>query len=203
MAARATARAPDLAARIGPNAVLQLLPVLEREGGAALRDRLMQDAGLAAPPSDAGMMPEAPAARLHRALRRALPDDAARIAAAAGRATGDYILAHRIPARAQSLLRRLPASVASWLLTRAIAQHSWTFAGSGRFELASGRPLTLRIHDNPVVRGERSDVPLCHWHAAVFQRLFNELVDPAIRVHEARCCAMGSQSCDFVIGRAG
>jgi divinyl protochlorophyllide a 8-vinyl-reductase len=184
---------------IGPNAILQMLPVLEREGGPALRDRLLRAAGLTAPPPDTGMMPEGPAARLHQALRRDLPEDAARIAAEAGRATGDYILAHRIPQRAQGLLRRLPAPVASWMLTRAIAQHAWTFAGSGRFEVGSGRPLSFRIHDNPVVRGERADAPLCHWHVAVFERLFTELVHPSIRVRETACCAMGARACEFVV----
>lgn len=193
---------PNGAALIGPNAVLQLLPVLEREGGVPLRDRLMKAAGLSAPPPDTGMMPEAPAARLHQALRRALPDRAAEIAAEAGRGTGNYILAHRIPQRAQSLLQRLPTPVARWMLARAIAQHAWTFTGSGRFEIGAGSPLNLRIHDNPVVRGEVSDVPLCHWHAAVFERLFTELVHPGLRVRETSCCAMGAEACVFVVAPA-
>lgn len=184
---------------IGPNTILQMLPVLEREGGPALRDRLMQAAGIEVPPPDKGMMPEGPAAHLHQALRRELPDAAPRLAAEAGRATGDYILAHHIPQRAQSLMRRLPAPVASWLLTRAIAQHAWTFAGSGRFEVGSSRPLSFGIHDNPVVRGEHATAPLCHWHAAVFERLFTDLVHPAIRVHETACCAMGAAACEFVV----
>jgi divinyl protochlorophyllide a 8-vinyl-reductase len=194
MAARGSA-----AALIGPNAVLQMLPVLEQQGGPALRDRMLRAAGLSAPPADTGMMPEGPAARLHQAVRRALPQDAPRIAAEAGRGTGAYILAHRIPQRAQSLLRRLPVPVANWLLARAIAQHAWTFAGSGRFEIAPGRPLRFRIHDNPVVRGERSDTPLCQWHAAVFEKLFTDLVHPDLRVHETACCAMGAPACEFVV----
>ena len=187
--------------RIGPNAILQLLPVLEAEGGAALRDRLLSAAGLKAPPSDAGMMDERPAAAMHQALRRELPERAAALARAAGLATGDYILAHRIPRPAQALLRRLPAPVAAWLLTRAIAQHSWTFAGSGRFEVLSTRPLSFRIVDNPVVRGERAGAPICHWHVAVFERLFTELVHPDYRVRETACCATGAEACVFELTR--
>jgi divinyl protochlorophyllide a 8-vinyl-reductase len=196
VAARATA-----GGLIGPNAILQLLPVLEREGGAALRDRLLRAAGLKAPPSDTGMMDERPAAAMHHALRRELPDRAAALARQAGLATGDYILAHRIPAPAQALLRRLPVPVAAWMLTRAIAQHSWTFAGSGRFEVLSSRPLSVRILDNPVVRGERAEAPICHWHAAVFERLFTDLVHPGYRVRETACCATDAPACVFELRR--
>ena len=147
------------------------------------------------------MMDEGPAAAMHQALRRDLPDRAAALARAAGLATGDYILAHRIPKPAQALLRRLPVPVAAWLLTRAIAQHSWTFAGSGRFEVLSTRPLSFRILDNPVVRGERADGPICHWHAAVFERLFATLVHPGYRAVETACCATGAPACVFEITR--
>lgn len=189
----------EAAGRIGPNAVLQLLPVLEREGGAALRDRLMALAGLTAAPPDTGMMPEAPAAALHQALRRELPERAAALAWAAGLATGDYILAHRIPVRAQAVLRFLPSSWASRILARAIARNAWTFAGSGRFELCYGKPLRFLVHDNPVVRGERAAAPVCHWHRAVFERLFTELADPSIKVRETACCATGDPACVFEI----
>ncbi|MGY6409464.1 MAG: bacteriochlorophyll 4-vinyl reductase [Alkalilacustris sp.] len=192
---------PAGTARIGPNAVLQLLPVLEAEGGQPLVDRMLAAAGLSAPPSDAGMMDERPAAAMHQALRRELPDRAPDLARAAGLATGDYILAHRIPKPAQTLLRRLPVPIAAWMLTRAIAQHSWTFAGSGRFEILSTRPLRIAIHDNPVVRGEHSPTPLCHWHCAVFERLFTTLIHPAYRATETTCCATGAEACVFEIAR--
>ena len=190
---------PAGTAKIGPNAILQLLPVLEAEGGQPLVDRMLAEAGLTAPPPNTGMMDERPAAAMHQALRRDLPARAADLARAAGLATGDYILAHRIPNPAQSLLRRLPPPIAAWMLTRAIAQHSWTFAGSGRFEILSTRPLSIAIHDNPVVRGEHSDIPLCHWHAAVFERLFTTLIHPDYRAHETACCATGAKACVFKI----
>ncbi len=185
---------------IGPNAILQLLPVLERAGGAALRDQVMAAAGVFEAPRDDAMMPEAPAARLHQALRLIEPQMAPSLAWAAGARTGQYILAHRIPGPAQAVLRMMPAGLAGPLLSRAIAKHAWTFAGSGRFRLAGA--LAFEIEDNPIVRGEVSDVPLCDWHRAVFETLFRTLVDPALRCEEETCCAMGAPACRFVLRRS-
>jgi divinyl protochlorophyllide a 8-vinyl-reductase len=185
---------------IGPNAILQLVPVLDRAGGAALREAVLEAAGLRALPDGTAMIAEAEAARLHQALRRVAPGLAPELARAAGRRTGDYILANRIPAPAQRVLKALPAALAAPLLTRAIARHAWTFAGSGRFEVVSRRPLTFAIHDNPLVRGEHADRCLCHWHAAVFERLFRVLVDPNMTVRETACAACGDPACTFAIG---
>ncbi|MDX8353773.1 bacteriochlorophyll 4-vinyl reductase [Cognatiyoonia sp. IB215182] len=186
---------------IGPNAILQLLPVLEQAGGTRLRDQIMWAAGVFDPPSDAGLMPEAPAARIHQALREIEPEMASSLAWAAGVRTAEYIMAHRIPGLAQGLLRLLPAPLAAPLLSKAIAQHAWTFAGSGRFSVAG--KLVFEIADNPIVRGEHSDRPLCHWHAAVFEKLFSELVDPRLRCEETACCAMGAPACRFELTRMG
>ncbi|MEM1431648.1 MAG: V4R domain-containing protein, partial [Pseudomonadota bacterium] len=41
--------------------------------------------------------------------------------------------------------------------------------------------------------------PLCHWHAAVFERLFRVLVSPESSVTEVACCAMGAPACRFEI----
>ncbi|WP_322891821.1 MULTISPECIES: bacteriochlorophyll 4-vinyl reductase [unclassified Yoonia] len=185
---------------IGPNAVLQMLPVLEQAGGVALRDRVMAAAGLFAPPSDAGLMPEAPAARLHQALRMIDPELAPALAWAAGVRTAQYIMAHRIPRAAQVVLRVVPRPLAARLLSAAIARHAWTFAGSGRFAVVA--PLVFEIADNPIVRGEVSDAPLCHWHRAVFETLFRSLVDNRLRCAEVACCATGDPACRFVLERA-
>ncbi|MEQ8516173.1 MAG: bacteriochlorophyll 4-vinyl reductase [Chromatocurvus sp.] len=187
-------------ARIGPNSVLQLAQVLDAHVGQAARQALMVEAGLMALPPDSGLMPEGPAARLHQALRLRYPAEAAALLAReAGGRTGDYILAHRIPLPAQRLLRVLPRFLATRLLAGAIGKHAWTFAGSGDFRVARGRPLTFELYDNPVVRGEHARQPLCHWHAAVFQRLFSTLVSPDIRCVEVECCAMGSSACRFTL----
>ena len=95
------------------------------------------------------------------------------------------------------LLQHSPPWLAAPLLARTIDRHAWTFAGSGRFRIASKRPLVFELHDNPVVRGETAAEPICHWHAAVFQRLFNSLVDPDLTCRETACCATGSDCCRF------
>jgi divinyl protochlorophyllide a 8-vinyl-reductase len=59
---------------IGPNALTQLLPVLERAGGAELRERLLARAGVVDLPDMTGLIDEAPVARLHQAMRAEVPD---------------------------------------------------------------------------------------------------------------------------------
>lgn len=189
------------AAEIGPNAVLQMIPVLDRVLGPPARLRLCQAAGLGAMPSDAGLMPEEPAVRLHQSLRALAPADAALIAAEAGRGTAEYILAHRIPGLAQVLLRALPPGLAAQALSRAIERHAWTFAGSGRFRrLGAWR---FELEDNPLIRGEASPGPICHWHVAVFERLYRALVAPDARCRETACAAAGAPACRFELSRAG
>jgi divinyl protochlorophyllide a 8-vinyl-reductase len=185
-------------ARIGPNAILQHLPVLDDAIGIALRDALLHRAGVAEPPPDAGMLPEGEVARLHHAVRLFLPDRAPDIQRAAGLATGDYILAHRIPRAAQALIRALPKPLGARLLAMAITKHAWTFAGSGVFRVLCYRPLRVEIRDNPLALGP-ADAPICQWHAAVFERLFGVLVWPDAQVHEEACTAMGNPSCIFRI----
>ncbi|MBY6202313.1 bacteriochlorophyll 4-vinyl reductase [Maritalea mobilis] len=188
--------------RIGPNAILQLVPVLEDEAGPEVTAHLMAMAGVIEIPNPAeGLIDEGPAARLHQAMRAEMPDAAPRLAKEAGKRTGDYILAHRIPSKAQAILRLLPARLAAPILAKAVAKHAWTFCGSGDFRLVSTWPVVFEIGDNPVVRGERSDVPLCHWHAAVFERLFSELCGPGWSCEEVACCAQGAEACRFEMAR--
>jgi divinyl protochlorophyllide a 8-vinyl-reductase len=184
---------------IGPNALTQLLPLLERAGGAELRERLLARAGVFELPDMTGLIDEAPVARLHQVMRAEVPDLAPALAWEAGQRTADYILAHRIPWPVQSVLKRLPAWAAGPVLTKAIAKNAWTFAGSGRFEVVRAWPAVLLIHDNPVVRGERAEGPLCHWHAGVFERLYRVLVTDRARVREVACCAEGAEACRFEV----
>ncbi len=215
--------------RIGPNALLQLVPVLERQGGPALRQAVFEAGGVRGPIDRRAMVPEGAVACVHQAMRRLVPGLAPGLATAAGTATGDYILAHRIPRAVQVLLRHLPRAIAADLLARAVAGHAWTFAGSGRFSrvradpplareggrgtwpaVAMGifarkkpgpEPVVFEIAGNPLVDGERAGAPVCHWHAAVFQRLFAVLVDPGVEVRETACCACGAPACRFEIRR--
>jgi divinyl protochlorophyllide a 8-vinyl-reductase len=201
--ARATdATASDPAtAEIGPNAVTQLINALNAAGLAPVARAIFSEAALTdwltAPPT--AMVDERPVALLHQTLRRMLPpQQAGAILADAGRRTGDYILAHRIPKFAQTILKMLPASIAARLLMKAITAHAWTFAGSGRFSAKAGKSVTFEIAANPLCAGEHSDQQVCIWHAAVFQRLFQVLVSPDTRVIESSCGARGDDCCRFV-----
>jgi divinyl protochlorophyllide a 8-vinyl-reductase len=167
---------PETSARIGPNAILQLLPVLDAALGRAARDRLLS--GIDLPPLDAGMWPEAACRAAHLAVWKGCGDQAGVILAQAGQGTADYILAHRIPGPAKALIRALPAPLGARLLTAAIARHAWTFAGSGHFSVTGRSPLSVEISDNPLAF---PGLP-CPWHAAVFTRLFQRLVWPRVRV---------------------
>lgn len=192
-------RAGQGAGLIGPNAVLQLVPLLDRAGGTEWRQTLLARAGMEALPDGSAMIPEVPVTRLHQALRRDRPDLAARLSWQAGLATGDYILAHRIPKAAQLLLKILPWRLSARLLSLAIARNAWTFAGSGQFLVLS--PLIFELRANPLVRGEVADHPLCDWHRGVFTRLFQTLVHPRLTCLEPRCCATGHAACRFEMHR--
>jgi len=185
---------------IGPNAILQLAPVIERFGGHDRLQHMMAQAGLFELPDGLSMIPEGNAARLHRQLRTEEPALAPVLSAEAGRRTADYILAHRIPAPAQRLLCALPPALAAWALSKAIAQHAWTFAGSGAFRARSA--WVFEIAANPLVRGEVSATPLCAWHAAVFEGLYRTLVAPDCQCREVSCCAQAPGTpCRFEIRR--
>jgi len=188
--------------RIGPNAIIQVTRVLERVVGSMPAAELMTDAGLGgyllAPPQH--MVDEREVIALHAAVRRRLgPAGAGEVLRQAGTATGDYLLAHRIPRPAQLLLRALPAQIAARVLVATIARHAWTFAGSGRFAAQPGRPLVITIVDNPICRGISSPAPVCDYFAATFERLFQQLVHPRAAVIETQCAAAGAPSCRFEI----
>ncbi|MTI44828.1 divinyl protochlorophyllide a 8-vinyl-reductase [Roseibium hamelinense] len=184
---------------IGPNAVSQLLDVLTKEGGAELRSDFERKAGLVPLPDLTSMIPETVAATAHNTVRHCYAKTSIGILKRAGYQTGDYILANRIPAPAKWLLKALPDFLASRLLAQAVAKHAWTFAGSGEFRVTSQNPLTFTLKDNPLIRGENAASPQCIWHAMVFQRLFNALVDANAKVIETECCAMGHPACRFQI----
>lgn len=185
-------------ARIGPNAILQLVPLLDQAIGPRARQGLFHEAGVTLPPPDAGMLPEDQVIRLHGALDFWLPTLAPDLLRKAGLATGDYILANRIPALAKKAIHLMPAPLGARLLAKAINRHAWTFAGSGAFSIEGFRPLTLSIRGNPLAWG-KGQAPGCHWHAAVFERLFSNLVWPDTKVQETACCAMGHPACRFRI----
>ena len=65
MNAPAVTSATGTPSLIGPNSVLQLVPLLDAELGAAERERLLSASGLEDLPSNEGLMLETPAAALH------------------------------------------------------------------------------------------------------------------------------------------
>jgi divinyl protochlorophyllide a 8-vinyl-reductase len=133
-------------------------------------------------------------------VREQLAGSTAReVAWAAGVATGDYLLAHRIPGFAQRLLRVMPAPIASRVLLKAITQHAWTFAGSGHFHAQHGRPVIVTIGDCAICRGARAAEPCCDYYSAAFMRLFSVLVHPRATAREVACIATGAPACRFEI----
>ena len=187
---------------IGPNAVLQYQPIIERLGGTDRVDEMLASSGIFNVPDGSEMIDEGVAARLHRQVRIEEPDLAPLLAAAAGAGTADYILRNRIPRGVRLILRLLPAALAAPLLARAIERHAWTFAGSGTFRMEG--PWKFAIAQNPLVRGEEAGRPICHWHCAVFEHLYRALVAPDCRCREIACCAQSdSDVCVFEITREG
>lgn len=189
-------------AAIGPNAILQLLPVVSERLGPGAADCLLLRAGLqSAPDPAAGLMPELPAIRMHQALRSSWPSVATGIQALAGERTAEYLLAHRIPRPVQLLLRSLPSRLSAALLSKAIASNAWTFCGSGEFKYAMWPWPSFAIANNPLVRGESSRTPLCVWHQSVFLTLFDRLCGGGWSVQETQCGAQGSACCRFELRR--
>lgn len=188
--------------RIGPNAITRVAEALRERLGDAAAVSLFAHAGLAQllaqPPEH--MVDEAQVTRLHGELRHTLGVEAARgIARDAGRRTGDYLLAHRIPRAAQAVLKRLPAPLAARALLSAIRGHAWTFAGSGEFTARAGHPVVLTIRHNPLCRGATLAQPCCDFYAATFERLFRELVHRQSCVVETDCEACGDDLCRFEV----
>ncbi|MGO9421202.1 bacteriochlorophyll 4-vinyl reductase [Roseiarcus sp.] len=192
----------ETSGRVGPNAAIQLLRVLPLAAEPETVLRILVTAGVLDwaihPPTD--MVEERSVAALHRATRKILHlEEGLAVLAEAGGLTGDYILANRIPGWARAALKALPARISSRLLAKAITAHAWTFVGSGRFACCFANGLTFEIWSNPFCVGERSDSPICAWHAAVFQRLYQALASPRARVVETHCSARGDACCRFAV----
>lgn len=198
----AVAAVPDPAARIGPNAVIRMGEALTDRLGRTEALRVFTAAGVApwldAPPD--AMVDEACVTALHRVLRDTVDaDTAAAISHDAGVRTADYLLAVRIPRIVQAVLKRLPPGPASRILLSAIGRHSWTFAGSGTFEVRPGRPLALAIRDCPLCRGATAATPQCAYYAGTFERLYRVLVSRRTMVRETACQAQGAEACVFTL----
>jgi divinyl protochlorophyllide a 8-vinyl-reductase len=184
------------AGRIGPNAVTRLAEAL----GPSLAPEVFRAAGLAHRLADppGRMVPESEVTALHHALREMLGEAGAEaMAREAGRLTALYLLGHRIPRPLQAVLTLLPATLAARILTQAIGNHAWTFAGSGSFRVLPGKPMRLEVAGGPIPRAGAADHPVCGYYAATFETLFRTLVSPRTQVEEIACEAMGAPACVF------
>jgi divinyl protochlorophyllide a 8-vinyl-reductase len=172
-------------ALIGPNAVLKAVEVMEERLGASETAAILADAQITRLPSGEHMIPEIEALRLHRWLALHDPMGAFVIAEEAGARTADYIIANRIPRAVCWLLRHLPAWAAAPLLMAAIRKHAWTFVGAGAFAAEGSWAFTIdRSRAGDAVPPPDS---LFLWYAAVFTRLYRQLVAPGstCRMREA------------------
>ena len=151
---------------------------------------------LDAPPRE--MVDELEVALLHRTLVAQLGAGGARdISQLAGRLTGDYLLAHRIPLAAQRGLGVLPRRVAARLLTIAIARHAWTFAGSGQFSYRFVPFPRLQLARSPLCRLLQLPEPACHYFSATFARVYGAILRTEVTAEEVACSATGAPACVF------
>ena len=192
--------------RIGPNAIIRTREAILAIEGKAAVTRILNDAGLGGydgqDPAD--MVDEREVSALMQAVADAFDHGrASTIGWIGGQRTGDYLLANRIPATAQRMLRALPDSVAARALLSAISSHTWTFAGSAKVGFDWGNPLRVSIRGCPLCAGITSAAPCCAYYAATFERLFRELVDERTRVAETTCQATGAAACTFEIAISG
>jgi len=188
--------------RIGPNAVTRVAEVLAERFGVPRMAAIFRRAGLAqyVDALPAQMVDEAEVIRLHTELRATLDAAVARdVAREAGRRTGSYLLAHRIPRPVQWLLKCLPPALSARVLLTAVTRHAWTFAGSGRFEVLGYSPVRVSISSNPLARAVRADAPQCDYYAATFERLFCALVSRYSAVVETSCESAGAAACIFEV----
>jgi divinyl protochlorophyllide a 8-vinyl-reductase len=190
----------DSSARVGPNSITRMAEALRAfEGETVCRD-VFDAAGLlrylANPPTE--MVPEADVAALSRATFLHLGSERfARVSREAGRLTGDYLLANRIPAPAQKVLRWLPRPLAARILLSAVGRHAWTFSGSGKFSYSFSPRLLLKLEGAPICRQLRTDEKVCHYFAATFERLFQAIISKTARVEETECESAGAPACVF------
>ena len=190
----------DSVHRVGPNAIIQTRAALRDACDAETCAAIFRDAGLVrwfeTDPGD--MVPADSVNALNRAIALALDAGTAEaVMREAGRRTGDYILANRIPKLAQRLLRLMPGPLARRMLLKAIAKNAWTFAGSA--DIRTG-PDFIEIIGNPVCLG-RQGFDACGWHEAVLERLFRALADKRAVLIETRCTGRGDPSCRFEVRR--
>lgn len=168
----------DNIARIGPNALTRTVEALFAcYDEAQVRQILGADHAHLIGADLQEMVDERRVIALVQRLADTIGVDAARdVLWRSGELTAAYLLAHRIPGPFQKLLKPLPPRPALRLLLWAIAQHAWTFAGSGEFKYQVGNrqrnetQLTVRSSLNPAAAASG-------FYGGTFNRLVHELID--------------------------
>lgn len=127
------------------------------------------------------------AALLNQAVRKLWPDEAYDICSQAGREAAMRIMEQHITERAATMLSKMSRATGAWLLAKTARQNAWMFSGSCEFFVESESLFVL--HANPVVFGETSSTMVCHFHAALFEKLFSTLIHLRLVCDEIACTA--------------
>ena len=189
------------AARVGPNAILQLQEPLDRMLGRGALVQILKISRVAMP-SGQEMVPQDDVGLVHHTMWRLFPQQAETLSDDAGAGTARYIAANRIPKVARVLLRILPRVWAERLLTKAIADHAWTFCGTGVLDTRrEGGEIHFLLRNNPLADRVTQPPHRCVWHAAVFAELFSLILGRNYYCKEVSCCALGAELCHFVVSR--
>lgn len=171
-------------AKMGPNGIIQTFNAIKARFGehAAAQALIKADLKkyLAELPHE--MVDEREFHRLARCVCETFDENSRNaILLNAGERTAEYLLQARIPKVFQALLKRLPTRWAAKLLLWSIAQHAWTFAGSGKFS----HQVDTEIEASMLVREPaRNEVALFYGGAlqTLFQRLFKDKIEFNIQV---------------------
>jgi divinyl protochlorophyllide a 8-vinyl-reductase len=188
-------------ARIGPNAVIQTAGVLRDRYGRAQTEAMLAEAtGRTLDQMPTHMVDESEVRALVRTCLAHLGHRPTRaVLREAGQRTAEYLLANRIPRPVQWLLRVLPAQLGVRILSRAMAQHAWTFAGSGYFHVQYGRAPEFTIGDCPLCRGLTLDAPVCDFYAGTFEVLLARLIRRDTCVAQVESAASGGRACRYEV----
>ena len=188
-------------ARIGPNAIIQSAAVLRERFGTDMAARIMTEStGRALDDLPTHMVDEAEVRALVRGCMSHLGHRQTQaVLREAGHRTADYLRANRIPRPAQWALRVLPARIGIRMLARAMAQHAWTFAGSGQFAFHMSDHPEFAITDCPLCRGLTLDAPVCDFYAGTFERLLSTLVRRDTCVAQVESAASGGTCCRYEV----
>jgi divinyl protochlorophyllide a 8-vinyl-reductase len=192
---------PETEARVGPNAILQLKDPMDQLLGRGVLAQLL-DLCRVEMPSGTAMISQSDVGRVHHTLWQLFPHRAQAVSEEAGRGTAEYIRKNRIPRVARIALRLMPRGMAEQMLAKAIADHAWTFCGSGGFGFhREDGDIHFMIHANPLADVAAHPPHPCHWHSAVFEALFSRVLGRRYHCREVSCCAMQAERCHFVVTR--